>query len=104
MDRHPDIIKKVNEEYLSKPGAVKTFLDTQCRQFSLRKATDVKTVSDYFGVAPTPTRAGTNETALCSDYNGAFAQFYKYAAQCFFHGMRTVLILVDFHGKSNVDC
>jgi hypothetical protein len=25
-------------------------------------------------------------------------------AQCFVYGMRTVLILVDFDGKSNVDC
>jgi hypothetical protein len=82
MDRHPDVIAKVNQEYLAKAaaGAVKTFFDTQCRQYALRKATEVKNVVDYFGVSPQPVRAGSNETALCSDYNGVYSQFYKCGA------------------------
>jgi hypothetical protein len=78
LDRQPDLVAKLNS-ILATPGAAGTYIDNNCVEYVVRGANDTKVVSDFLGHTPAQ-QPNADGALLCSDFEGIYHGFYKYAA------------------------
>lgn len=77
LDRHPEVIRKIEDELLPNPAALRAYFARECATYTLRRDTQVQRVADFLGVAPAAAPgARTNDTQFCGDASGTYHGFY----------------------------
>lgn len=87
LDRQPDIVAKLNN-ILATPGAPGTYIDNNCKEYVVRGVNDTKVVASFLGRTPAQ-QPGLDGALLCSDFEGVYHGFYKFAPRlCFCTALR----------------